>query len=117
MKRAAGWMSALLVGLVLAPAPGLARGLGIELWTDRGSDAVYQPGDVIQIKTRANDDAYLLVYEIDSEGYVRVLYPFQGSNGFVEGRTTYHVPPDNSGVDLVVEQPTGQGYLVAIASR
>jgi Domain of unknown function (DUF4384) len=117
MRRAIGGLSALLVGLLIAPAPGYTRGLGIELWTDRGSDAVYQPGNVIQIKTRASDDAYLLVYEIDSEGYVHVLYPYRGSNGFIEGRSTYRVPPDNSGLELVVEKTTGQGYIVAIASR
>jgi hypothetical protein len=117
MKRAAGWTIAILAGLALVPVPGYARGFGVEVWTDRGSDAVYQPGDAMQIKTRVTDDAYLLVYEIDSEGYIRVLHPIERNPGFVEGRTTYRIPDEDSGVELVVEQKTGQGFLVALASR
>jgi hypothetical protein len=102
--------------LALAPAAAGARGLGVEVWTDRGDDAVYQPGQTMDIKARASDDAYLLVYEIDAEGSVRLLYPYRGSSGFVEGRRTYPVPPERSNVDLVVQGPVGQCYVVAIAS-
>jgi len=116
MKRLAGWIG-LAVACALAPTPASARGLGIEVWTDRGNDAVYQPGDAMQLRTRATDDCYLLVYEIDSDGYVHVLFPYSGRRGFVEARTTTKVPADDSNVDLVVEKATGEGYLVAIASR
>src|SRR2546422_5742411 len=94
--------------LTLAPTVAGARGLGVEVWTDRGDDAVYQPGQTMEIRARASDDAYLLVYEIDAEGYVRLLYPYRGSSGLVEGRRTYAVPPDRSNVDLVVQGPVGQ---------
>lgn len=111
------WMTmTLLAGALLVPAVGQARGLGVEVWTDRGSEAIYQPGDRMEIRTRATDDAYLLVYEIDSEGYVHVLFPYRGRNGMIEGRTTYRVPDEDADVELVVEKATGQGYIVAIAS-
>ena len=108
---------AALVALTLAPWPARAGGLGVEVWTDRGDDAVYQPGDRMEIQARTSDDAYLLVYEIDAEGYVRLLYPYRGSNGFAEGRRTYRVPPEQANVDLVVQDLVGQCYLVAIASQ
>jgi hypothetical protein len=103
--------------LALAPGVAGARGLGVEVWTDRGDDAVYQPGQSMEIRTRVSDDAYLMVYEIDAEGYVRLLYPFRGSSGFVEGRRTYPVPPERSNVELVVQGTVGQCYVVAIAAR
>jgi hypothetical protein len=115
----ARWLAgvAALGVLALVPTVAGARGLGVEVWTDRGDDAVYQPGQAMEIKARASDDAYLLVYEIDAEGYVRLLYPYRGSSGFVEGRRTYPVPPERSNVDLVVQDPVGQCYVVAIAAR
>jgi hypothetical protein len=116
MSRRVIIVALIAAGLALAPAAALARGLGIELWTDRGKDAVYQPGDRMQVKVRTSDDAYLLVYEIDTEGYVHVLYPYQGANGFVEGRRTLRVPDEDAQVELVVEPTTGEAYIVAIAA-
>jgi hypothetical protein len=103
--------------LALAPRVSSASGLGVEVWTDRGDDAVYQPGQALEVKARTSEDAYLLVYEIDAEGQVNLLYPYRGSTGFVEGRRTYPVPPERANVDLVVQGPVGQCYVVAIASR
>ncbi|MGH7730713.1 MAG: DUF4384 domain-containing protein [Candidatus Eiseniibacteriota bacterium] len=110
--------SAFLALLAMAPAAAGARSLDVEVWTDRGDDAVYQPGDALEVRARVSDDAYLMVYEIDAEGYVRLLFPFQGGSGFVERRRTYTVPPERANVELVVEKESvGQCYVVAIASR
>ncbi len=115
--RTVSWLGGLGLGLLLAaPATALAGGLSVELWTDRGTDAVYQPGERIEIKARASDDAYLLVYEIDAEGAVHVLYPMVGQSGRVEGHRTYRLPNDDRG-ELMVDSETGEGYIVAIASR
>jgi hypothetical protein len=108
---AAAWM------FVCAWSAVPAHALGVEIWTDRGSDAVYEPGDALVVQARASDDGFLLVYEIDSEGRVNLLYPYQGSDGFVEGDRTYDIPPERANVELVVNDPTGQAYLVAVASR
>lgn len=117
MKRVT-WMTGLMLGAcALVPTIASARGFGVEVWTDRGNEAVYQPGDAMQLRVRATDDAYLLVYEIDAEGYVRVLFPYEGTTGLVDGRRTYHVPADDANVELVVQKSTGEGYVVAIASH
>jgi uncharacterized protein DUF4384 len=116
MKRR--WWFGGLAWLALAGTPAAARAdLGVELWTDRGNDAVYRPGERMDVQARASEDAYLLVYEIDAEGYVRMLFPYEGSSGFVEGRRTYQLPPDDAQLELVVQEPVGQGYIVALASR
>ena len=112
--RRAGFLMAL--ALVLMSGTSQARGLSVEVWTDRGNEAVYQPGERMQIKVRSSDDAHILVYEIDTEGYVRLLFPEGSGSGFLEGRQTYRMPPEDSGSELVVQESVGQSYLVAIAS-
>jgi len=106
-----------IAALLAAAGAATARPLSVEVWTDRGDDAVYNPGEVMQVKARTNDDAYLLVYEIDSEGRVTVLFPWRRGSGMVEGRSTLRLPPEGSRYELTVERETGQGYLVALASR
>ncbi len=106
----------LLLGLITGPGVAAARGLSVEVSTNRGHDAVYEPGDAIQIKARTSDDAFLLVYEIDAEGFVHLLYPSRQSGGFVAGDRTYELPEADSDAELVVRGPVGQGYVVAVAS-
>jgi len=108
-------LPAALLLLLSAVAPAFARQMGIEVWTDRGDDAVYQPGEAMSVKIRVSDDAYLLVYEIDSEGAVNLLYPWKRGLGRVEAHNTLRLPEDNS-YQLVVEGATGQGFIVAVAS-
>lgn len=110
-----GAVAALAIGLAAGAAA--ARPLSVEVWTDRGDDAVYRPGEAMQVKARTNDDSYLLVYTIDSEGQITMIYPFKRSPGMVEGSRTYRMPADNADYELTVEPETGQGYIVAIASR
>lgn len=114
----ARWIACAAAGmLACAWSPVPAHALGVEIWTDRGSDAVYEPGDALGVQARVSDDGFLMVYEIDAEGRVNLLFPYHGSDGYVEGRATYDIPPDRANMELVVNDPTGQAYLVAITSR
>jgi len=115
MKRPA-WVASALIALLALPSLALARGLSVEVWTNRGDEAVYSHGDLLKIGARANEDAHLLVYEIDAEGYVNLLFPYQRANDLVEAGRSYRIPEDDADVELVVEGPTGQGYIVAVAS-
>lgn len=110
-------LAAVVAAMLLSAGAAVARPLSVEVWTDRGDDAVYSPGEQMLVKARTNDDAYLLVYEIDAEGNITVLFPFRRGAGMVEGRNTLRLPPEGSRYELAVEGTTGQGFLVAIASR
>jgi len=101
----------------LAAVPAWAGTLAVDVWTDRGESAVYQPDDPIQIGIRATDDAFILAYEIDSEGYVHVLFPHLNRAPLVTGGQTVNLPEAEDNEQLVVQGPVGQGYVVAIASR
>jgi hypothetical protein len=113
-RRWLGWL--LPAALVLSPVMAFADEAKVDVWTDKGDEGVYQPGEHMDLRVRTAEDAWLLVYEIDTEGHVQLLYPYRGSSGYVEGRTTYRLPPDEMGVNLVVQQSVGQSYIVAIAS-
>ena len=126
--RATRWFLMSVALLVMAPAawaqpeneaedPHHTGAVDVELWTDKGNDAVYQPGDAMSLSVRSSDDGYLMVYEIDTEGYVRLLWPTLGSRGFIEGRKTLEFPSAQSNLELVVEPETGQGFLVALVSN
>src|SRR5262245_26133145 len=112
---ARGFAAASLL-LAVASAPALARQIDVEVWTDRGDDAVYQTGDAINVKVRTSRDAYLLVYELDTQGTVNLLYPLKRGSSLVEGHHTLHLPDDAGNYQLVVESETGQGFIVAVAS-
>ena len=78
----AAWALAAGALFLNAPAPAEANGLvpvghhtrpplRVQVWTDREEEAVYYPGEVVNIHFTANDDAYVIVYDIDTEGRVR----------------------------------------------
>lgn len=111
-------IGALMTLLATVPsAQASTDGLSVEVATDRGHDAVYEVGDPLTIQARTSEDAYLLVYEIDAEGYVHLLYPDRHSSSFVVGERRYDIPSSDSNLELVAQGPTGQGYIVAIAAE
>jgi hypothetical protein len=124
MKRWA-WIGMLAA---LAPATAAADGLNWDKWYDgevetrlrlRGHDegSVYAPGEAIRIEFKTNEDAYHVVYGIDTEGYVRVLFPrFWEDDGWVERNQKVKLrsedlawPADRWGADGIV-------YVEAVAS-
>ena len=117
MTAARKWGLLLITAITAVPAVVFASGLSVNVWADRGADAVYEPGDRVQVRARASDDANLLVYDIDAEGNVHVLFPYRGRSGYVDGRQTFMIPANDTQDELVVRGPVGQGYIVAIASR
>jgi hypothetical protein len=83
----------------------------------RGEGAVYAPGDHVRIEFRTDADAYHLVYAIDTEGFVRVLFPrFWEDDGWVPAGERVRLrapelawPADRWGGDGIV-------YVEAVAS-
>jgi hypothetical protein len=110
------WVCSALIAALAVPAPAAAARLSVEVWTNRGDEAVYKNGDLLQLGARANEDGHLLVYEIDADGYVNLLFPYQGASDFIDRRETYRIPDGESDLELVVEGPVGQGYVVAVFS-
>ncbi len=93
------------------------RYLDVEIWENH-DDGEYFVGDNINFNFRVNQDAFVVVYSIDSRNRVNLLFPSHaGKDNFVRGGTTYHLPDGSDDYDLVVTGPEGTEYIQIIASR
>ena len=117
MRRSLILTGALIAVASLPIGAAAASHLAVDVWTDRGGGSVYEAGDALDVSARVSDAGYVMVYEIDSEGAVRMLFPVAGESGYVPGAGTLAVPPAESKLELVVQGQTGEGYLVALISR
>ncbi|MBE0645308.1 MAG: DUF4384 domain-containing protein [Bacteroidetes bacterium] len=101
------------IGPVVSPN----RGLSVDLWSDRNQDEVYYPGDAVDLFFRANDDCFVSIYSIGSDGDVELLFPRYPDDGFVFGGMTYRLPEYYDDWGYRISGPTGVEYLHAVASR
>ena len=93
------------------------RYLDVEVWTNHSDNEFYE-GDNIVINFRANRDAFVAIYSIDSRGRVNLLFPTAfGDDNYVQGGVTYSLPDGGDDFDLVVSGPEGVENIQAIASR
>lgn len=79
-------------GVGYADAVHEEAGLGVEVWTDRGSDAVYRDGEQVVLRVRPAEDSYVVVYGVDPEGMVELVYPLRDRDPrFLQGGITYTI--------------------------
>ncbi len=91
--------------------------LDIEVWVDKGEGATYYPGEDIKVYFQTSRDCYVVLYNIDSRGYVHLLYPLdEGADFYVEGGRVYRIPDRFDDYDLTVNGPEGVEYIQAVAS-
>jgi len=91
--------------------------LEIEVWTDKGEGAVYNPGEEIEVFFQTSQDCYVLIYNIDTRGYVNILYPYEYSDPhWVSGGRIHRVPERYEDYQLRVDGPEGTEYIQAICS-
>ncbi|HET9951568.1 MAG TPA: DUF4384 domain-containing protein [Candidatus Eisenbacteria bacterium] len=124
---ASGFLALALAALaaVFAPAPaGAAEKVpssqnrpSVDVWINKEEGGVFTSGERMQVFFRSSQDAYVLIYNIDTEGYIHLIYPFRPDDPMlVRGGETYRVPSRHDPYDLVAEGPVGMEYVVAIAS-
>ncbi len=80
-----------------------------------GKGAVLKPGRDINITFQTSKDAYVVLYNIDSEGYVHLLFPEDGKPAKVKGRKVYFLPEPGEGLYWEVGNTTGIEYIHALA--
>ncbi len=86
------------------------------IWLDRGVDPVFERGDQARVYYRASVDAYLLVFHIDTDGVLRLLFPggIEEANRARGGRDYRLLFPDSD--TWLVDEAPGVGYFFALAS-
>ncbi|MBN1164871.1 MAG: DUF4384 domain-containing protein [Candidatus Krumholzibacteriota bacterium] len=80
-----------------------------------GEGSVFRPGRDINLTFQTNKDAFVVIYNIDSEGYVHLLFPADGKLEKVKGRKVYFLPPQGSGIYWEAGDKTGIEYIHALA--
>ncbi|HEY6808767.1 MAG TPA: DUF4384 domain-containing protein, partial [Gemmatimonadales bacterium] len=114
-----------IVALALAtvpsqPAPRMAADAmyrpKVEVWTDNGNDP-YRSGDGVSVHIRADQDAYVTVLRVDTDGRVRMLFPREPwEDNFVRGTREYEVEGAVSSNAFTIDDAPGVGYIFAVAS-
>ncbi len=93
------------------------QSLRVSLWLNKDAEQVYRRGEILQATFQTNEDAYAVVYRIDAEGRVSILWPTtRYSDGFVFGGHRYRLPARDGG-RLRVASEEGMGYVQALVSR
>lgn len=118
-----GLVLAVAFGAWIAPAaPSSAQDaqgyvdLSARVWLDRGDDPVLQSGDRVRVYYRASYDAYVAVFQITTDGVLRLMYPAAPhQNGFARGGRDYRVLLPESPYWFVDDAP-GMGYFFVVAS-
>jgi hypothetical protein len=112
---AAGLVAILAAGAPVAVAAATDYGPRVDIWTDRGTGGMYRVGEPVEVCIRPDEDCYVMVYEIDTDGYLKVLFPRDCDyDAYLEGGVTYVVGGGYR--KLYVTGPSGMEYVHAVAS-
>jgi hypothetical protein len=88
----------------------------VEVWTDKGEGEIYNRGEAIDIFVESSFDAYVLVYTIDTDGYLNVVFPYDcRDDGFLLGGKTYRIVTGKSDA-YYAQGSKGVAYIRAVAS-
>jgi hypothetical protein len=88
----------------------------VEIWTDRGTGSVYVPGERVDVYMQPAYDCFVIVYDIDTDGNLRLLFPYDSrDDGFVRGGEIYRLGMSRYG-GYRVTGPSGVEYVHVLAS-
>lgn len=86
------------------------------IWLDRGNEPLLQRGDRVRIYYRTSQDAYVAIFQINTDGAVRLLHPRAPEDEtFTRGGRDYRLLFPQSSYWFVDEYP-GKGYYFVVAS-
>jgi len=106
------------VGARIQIHPGPVDDLQIWVWPDRGEGATYAIGDPISMNVEVNRDCFLILYNIDTRGNLRILFPYDPwEDNFVSAGDVIRFPRPQDGYDWTVDGPSGTEYVQAIATE
>src|SRR6185503_19529760 len=88
----------------------------IEVWSNHG-DAVYTRSQGVRVYFRADQDGFVTLFRVDTDGRVRVLFPRDPwEDNFVRGGREYEALGNNSRDAFFVDDYPGVGYLFAVVA-
>jgi Domain of unknown function (DUF4384) len=106
----------LLMDLASSPVAAPQDDPPIRLWIN--NDRRFLPGDRAKVEVRTRDDGYLLVFHVDPEGHLRVLFPLDPNrDNFVRGGKKYEIRGRGGRESFEIDNTTGKGTVYAAVSR
>lgn len=88
----------------------------INIWLNR--DDVYNRGDRARVYFKSDQDAYVTIIRIDTDGRMRVLFPIDPwEDNFARGGKTFEVLGRDRDEAFRIDDYPGVGYVFAIASE
>jgi len=96
-----------------SPAEASDLAVSVSLIGEQGG--VYRAGREIRFSFSTTSDAYVVVYNIDADGYVHLLWPEDGRLTRTEGNRTTIVPEAGSAAHWETGDRTGIEYIHAVA--
>jgi Domain of unknown function (DUF4384) len=99
-----------------APPAAVSDRPRVEVWTDRGDDP-YAGGQGVRVRFHTEQDAYVTILRIDTDGRVRVLFPREPwEDNFARGGRDYEVPGRDSRDAFYIDDYPGVGYIFAVVA-
>jgi len=100
----------------LQGAPVAASSLSILTLLDR-ADATYATGEAVRLAVKANEDAYVSVFNIGASGRVTQLFPNAAqTDNRIRANETIEIPSLASGAQIKVTGPVGAELVKVIAT-
>ncbi len=88
----------------------------VNVWLNR--DDVYQRGDRVRVYFKSDEDAYVTVVRIDTDGRLRILFPADPwEDNWARGGKTFEVLGRDRDEAFQIDDYAGVGYVFAIASE
>ena len=89
----------------------------ITVWTDRGNRPVYHIGEAAVFKFKSEQNCYLTLLNVDTQGQVTMLFPnaYHPSNRIIANKT-YTIPSDDMKFKIFAREPTGKQLIKVIAT-
>ena len=100
--------------IVRAGATARAPAIQISL----NNDGDFAPGGRVSVRVETNDDGYMVVFRVDGDGRIRVLFPLDpDGDAFVRGGREYEVRGRSDRETFLADDRSGDGLVYAAISR
>lgn len=115
-------MFALLASLLVAPFPADTalplRGEAPAIRLTINGSGDYNPGERVRVQVEAAEDGYVVVFRVDGDGRVRVLFPIDPDvDPFIRGGRRYELRGRAERETFLADDRGGAGMLYAAISR
>lgn len=103
------------VPTLAAPFSATAERSAVRLRLNGGD---YWPGDRIKVEVEVAEDGYLVVFRVDADGLIRVLFPLDPDlDAFVQGGKRYELRGRGDRETFLADDQGGTGLIYAAVSR